>query len=286
MDNIFLIVYFVLAIVWIVLLIKGSKKYSELIEPLEHKKYLLKAIYPIGFEIIDLVHYPCNSNLDIKRRRQCTVIYGEKYGEYYFRVNLAEKISYFFTFTMISFLLGPLFENNIFILFGIVAAGVMVYYSDTKITDIMDARSDEINGEFCNMVSKMALLINAGMITKEAWTSIADSSEGVLAEEMKRSVIDMENGVSEIDAYISFGERCDSQMVMKFISMLVQNLSKGNRELVAFLQREAELNWEERKHYVKRKGEAASNKLMLPLALIFVGILIMILVPIASKIGF
>jgi tight adherence protein C len=37
--------------------------------------------------------------------------------------------------------------------------------------------------------------------------------------------------------------------------------------------------WEEKKHLVKRKGEAANSKLLLPVGMIFVGILLMIIVP-------
>ena len=67
--------------------------------------------------------------------------------------------------------------------------------------------------------------------------------------------------------------------------MLVQNLEKGNKELVDFLKNESAVCWEEKKHIVKRQGEAAANKLMIPLGMILVGIFVMILVPIVSNIG-
>ena len=67
--------------------------------------------------------------------------------------------------------------------------------------------------------------------------------------------------------------------------MLVQNLTKGNHELVSFLKQTSTESWEERKNIVKRKGEAAATKLMLPIGIMFVGLLIMIVVPIFTKIG-
>ena len=103
--------------------------------------------------------------------------------------------------------------------------------------------------------------------------------------EMKTTVLDMQNGVSEIDAYIAFGNRCGVPFVKKFISMLVQNLSKGNKELVEFLKTESATCWEEKKHLVRRQGEAAANKLMIPLGMILIGIFVMILVPIVSNMG-
>ena len=44
-----------------------------------------------------------------------------------------------------------------------------------------------------------------------------------------------------------------------------------------------EESWEEKKHRAKRKGETAGTKLMIPLMIMFVGILFMIIVPIFSN---
>ena len=279
-------VYAVMAGIWIFLLLKGQSRYLGMVEPLDRKQYMLKEIYPVGFEFLELIRYKYQSHADKKRLEHCKIIFGEKYGEYYFRVSMAERYTYLLTFLMPSPLFGLAFGNPLFCLAGPIVAGVMFYYSETKITDITKKREEKITDEFCNMISKMALLINAGMITKEAWEKIASSSEGILYEEMGRALQDMANGVSEIDAYIGFGDRCDVPIVKKFVSMLVQNLSKGNKELVDFLKNESALSWEEKKHLVKRKGEAATSKLMIPLSLIMIGIFVMILVPICSKIGF
>jgi len=284
-EIILIMLYFLLAVVWIILLNKGSKKYAMMIDPLDSKKHPLKAFYPLGFEILDMIHYQYNTFQDKKRIGQAKIVYGERFGEYYYRVNLAEKVTYAATCVMISPVLGPLVGNNLFSLFGLVAAGFMYYYADTKITDVIKARENDLSRDFADMVSKLALLINAGMITREAWEDIAHTGEGTVYEEMRNAVDEMNNGVSEIDAYLNFGNRCGVQFVKKFTSMLCQNLTKGNKELVDFLKAESALSWEEKKHYVKRKGEAASNKMMIPLGLILVGVFVMILVPVMGNLG-
>ncbi len=284
-NIILIIIYAVLAALWGLLLKSGSKKYEAMIEPLDSKKYFLKELYPVGMEILEKINYSYETAFDKKRRAEAIIVYGEKFGEYYYRINVAEKVTYVSFCVVITPLLGPLFNDPILSLFGLFAAGVAYYYADSKITDIIKEREIEISSDFPDMVSKMALLINAGMITREAWEEISLTGTGVLYEEMKIAVLDMQNGVSEVDAYIAFGNRCGVDYIRKFISMLVQNLSKGNKELVIFLKSESALCWEEKKHLVKRQGEAAANKLMLPLGMILVGIFIMILVPIVSKIG-
>lgn len=277
--------YAVLALFWIALLLSGGKRYGELIRPLDPKKYLLKEFYPIGFRFMELIRYRFDLPGDTKRVAQCKIVFGERFGEYYFRVNKAEKVTYVITCIVIAPLLGPLLGGPVFCLFGLFAAGIAYYYADSKITDVMKDRAFQIMRDLPDMVSKMALLINAGMITKESWEEISETGEGVLYQEMRNAVIDMKNGVSEIDAYLAFGNRCGEPIVKKFVSMLVQNLSKGNRELVDFLKAETTICWEEKKHLVKRKGEEANNAMMLPLSMIMVGVFVMILVPIVSKMG-
>ena len=43
--------------------------------------------------------------------------------------------------------------------------------------------------------------------------------------------------------------------------------------------------WEVKKNEVKQKGEKANSRLLLPMMLIFIGILIMILVPVFQQMG-
>ena len=285
-NYICLLIYFAMMTLWCILLLIGSKRYKDMLEPLDHRKYMLKSLYGIGFQILEILHYSYGSQFDQKRIAQSKIVYGAKYGEYYYHVNVAEKVTYVFSCLVLTPLLGPLFGNPIIMLFGIFAAAVLWYYADTKITDVIKEREVSITKDFCDVVSKMALLINAGMITREAWQEIASTGGSVLYKEMSNAATDMRNGMSEIDAYIAFGNRCGVPFVKKFISMLVQNLEKGNRELVDFLKRESAVCWEEKKHIVKRQGEAAANKLMLPLGMILIDIFVMILVPIVSKIGF
>lgn len=284
-EYILIGLYFLLAVIWLILLFCGSRKYAMMIDPLSLKKDPLKMLYPVGFMILDMIRYRYDTFQDKKRIGQARIVYGERFGEYYYRVNMAEKATYVATCVMISPILGPLVGNNLFSLFGLVAAGFMYYYVDTKITDIIKVRDNDLSRDFADMVSKLALLINAGMITREAWEEVARTGEGTVYEEMRNALVDMRNGTPEPEAYMNFATRCGTPFVKKFASMLCQNLRKSNKELVSFLKAETALSWETKKHYVKRKGEEASNKMMIPLGMILVGVFVMILVPVLSNMG-
>ncbi len=223
-DFICFLIYAVLAVVWISLLLIGSRKHGEMIAPLEGNKYVLKELYPVGMEILSVIGYSYDTMFDRKRKAQAKIVYGERFGEYYYRINVAEKVTYLSIGVMFAPLLGAALGNPLLSLFGLFAGGIGFYYADSKIADVMKEREAVITRDFPDMVAKMALLINAGMITREAWEDIAYTGEGVLYDEMKTTVVDIRNGASEVDAYISFGNRCGVQFVKKFISMLVQNL--------------------------------------------------------------
>lgn len=103
---------------------------------------------------------------------------------------------------------------------------------------------------------------------------------------MQKTVQEMQNGVSDIDAYRNFADRCGIKEVRRFSSTMIQNLQKGNSEVAFFLREMSDEIWEQKKHLVKRKGEAANSKLLFPMVLIFMGILGMIMVPAFLGMGF
>ena len=129
------------------------------------------------------------------------------------------------------------------------------------------------------MLSKLTLLVNSGMVVREAWKKVADGGERELYKEMQLTVQEMENGIAELEAYRNFADRCAIKQIRRFASTMIQNMQKGNSEISYFLKELSDEMWEEKKHLVKRKGEAANSKLLIPTAMIFIGILIMIMVP-------
>ena len=61
---------------------------------------------------------------------------------------------------------------------------------------------------------------------------------------------------------------------------MVQNIQKGGPDFALQLRDMNNESWEEKRHLAKRKGELAGSKLLIPTLIMFVGILIMIIVPI------
>lgn len=275
-----------LTVIWMVINRKAGKKYADYLAPLKQdKSHPFYELYAFGFELLAIANYKYDSQIDRRRIAQCNIIYGEKFGGYYYSVNMAEKLSISYIVPLLFFVLYGVSGEPAMILAGLVGMVLAWLYIDSVITSVMQNRQDEIELQFADMVSKLTLLVNAGMILREAWAQVAYASDGLIYREMRGAMQKIQNGMPEVDAYVYFGSRCETKRVKKFASMLVQNLTKGNHELVSFLKQTSTESWEERKNIVKRKGEAAATKLMLPIGIMFVGLLIMIVVPIFTKIG-
>lgn len=273
-----------LLIVWMVFYVMGLK-HASLFDSLEEKEFPLKEIYFVGYAIMELFKYQYRSKHDRKLRKEISVLYGEKYADYYLRVIYSQKVTMGFTLLVLAVPLYGLANSMAAALVMIMFAAVAYYYFGTVTEKKILRRSEEMLSDFSNVVSKLALLTNAGMIMREAWEEVAYTGETTIYREMQTAVNEMNNGVSEVDALFNFGTRCIIPEIKKFTSTIVQGIIKGNSELTFMLQEQSKEVWAAKKQNVRRQGEKAASKLLIPILIMFVGILIMILIPIFTNLG-
>ncbi len=284
LDFVMMGMSLVTLVAWLFLYVKG-KKYAELFEPLDEKEYPLKEIYFVGYAVLEMIGYKYKSKSDRKLRRNLEVLYSPKYADYYMRVVHAQKITFAVTLLVFAFALYGLSGEIVGAVVGFAFAGLAFYYFGTAAEQKIQKRSEEILSDFSEVISKLALLTNAGMILREAWEEIAYTRDTTLYKEMQTTVEEMNNGIAEVDAIFNFGTRCIIPEIKKFASTMVQGLVKGNAELTSMLMEQSKEIWALKKQLIRRQGEKASSKLLIPICIIFVGILIMVIVPIFTNLG-
>ncbi|MBR3761299.1 MAG: type II secretion system F family protein [Lachnospiraceae bacterium] len=275
---------FLIIVVWLFFFVKGLK-YSNMFEPLEEDDFRLKDIYFVGYAVMETIKYQYKSKSDRTLRKEVSVFYGDKYAEYYLRVIYAQKVTMAFTLLAFAVPVYGLTDSLSSFLVIVMFAGLAFYYYGTLTTKNIQLRSEEMLSDFSNVVSKLALLTNAGMIMREAWEEVAYTGETTIYKEMQTAVNEMNNGVSEIDALYNFGSRCIIPEIKKFTSTIIQGIIKGNSELTMMLQEQSKEVWAIKRQAVRRQGEKASSMLLLPMVIMFAGILIMVVVPIFANIG-
>lgn len=284
MDIVIMALGIVSLIVWFVFFIKG-KKHNSMFDVLNEKDYPFKEVYGFGYAVLENIKYNYKSKGDRKLRQELDVLYGNKYSEYYLRTIHSQQITIAATLFVLSFAFYGLTSEILALIVGFVFAGLSYYYFGTVTKKKILKRSDELLHDFSEVVSKLALLTNAGMILREAWQEVAFAGTSTIYTEMQTAVNEMNNGVSEIDAIFNFGSRCIIPEIKKFTSTIIQGVTKGNSELTAMLQEQSKEVWQLKKQLVRREGEKAASKLLIPICIMFIGILIMILVPIFTNLG-
>ncbi len=237
----------------------------------------------VGYRALELVRFRISGTVLSRRLQQYRVLYGKENGEFYLWADLTRMIALTWLLLILGIFLTVLAKEAVILLLALVLAMLTVYYYWTGVPEKVKKRDEEISAEYPELLSKLALLVNASMIVPEAWSKIAQNGQGPLYEEMRRADEDVRNGYSTRDAYMDFAERCMNEDITKFISTLLQNMSKANAEMTLFLQDYAKEAWNGKKQRALQKGQAASSKLMIPIALIFVGILVMIVMPLFAN---
>ncbi|KIR02519.1 hypothetical protein P261_01334 [Lachnospiraceae bacterium TWA4] len=179
-------------------------------------------------------------------------------------------------------------EWIIFII-GIVIAALLVINEDIKLKTKVQDRDKQMMIDYSQIVSKLTILIGAGMSIKGAWIRIVEDYQNAKKdksivnryayEEMTYTSKQMLDGLPESEAYLEFGRRCHLHPYLKLSSLLEQSLRKGTKGVIGALQSETTQAFLERKHLAKRYGEKMSTKLMMPMMLLFAMVLMMIMVP-------
>ncbi len=284
MSVVIMCIATVLVAVFLLLLLAG-RKYANMIAPLDSKAFPLCELYGVGFALLELTHHSYASRSERRRRQNIALLYGERHSEYYLRVNAAERVTLATLLIVAGFaiygLVSDVLITGVFLMFAFAA----YYYVATLPQTTVDKKTSQILNDFADVASKLALLVNAGMIMKEAWEKVAYTGDSELYREMQLVCINVQNGMSEVDAYTEFGSRCTSAEIKKFTSTIIQGLVKGNRELSEMIKQQSREIWDAKRHRVKQQGEKAASKLLIPIMIMFVGILIMIIIPIFTNLG-
>ncbi|MBR5293171.1 MAG: type II secretion system F family protein [Oscillospiraceae bacterium] len=271
---------------WLFLFVIGlGNRDRAIFDQLDENEYPFKELYFLGYAAMCLIRYEYKSQHDRKVRKEIAILYGERYADYYIRVIYAQKVSLSLTLLTLA---APMygFANDIAAsLVVVMFAAVAYYYFGTLTTEKIIKRSELLLSDFSEAVSKLALLTNAGMNLREAWREVSKAGDTELYQEMRITVNQMDNGMREPDAFYEFGIRCVIPEIKKLTSTIAQALVRGPKEVADTLQAQSKEVWATKKQTVRRKGETAASKLLIPMMLMLIGILVMVVIPIFANIG-
>lgn len=170
-------------------------------------------------------------------------------------------------------------EKTVFLL-GVVGAVAIYIFGERDLQKEKEKLAGKMEEEYAAIISKLTIYMGAGMNMKSAFTKVAkEGGENPVYEEMQIACREMESGISEGEAYERLGRRINKKQYIRMTMLLAQNLKKGNAELLGQLKQESYLALEEKSMMVRKAGEEAGTKLLLPMMLMLTMVMVLIMVP-------
>lgn len=179
-----------------------------------------------------------------------------------------------------SFVLGLMTEIILikWLLFLLIVA--LFFWPDLWLENKIKLRRLVIQKEMPFVLSSMAVIVESGMSLLQAIKEVSRIRDGALVEEFNFTLLEIELGVSRVEAFERMINRVQVTELSVFLSALIQSIEKGSYGIAKLLKKQSDEMWMKRKEKARTLAEKASIKLFLPL-LFFVlpAMMIFILTP-------
>lgn len=171
---------------------------------------------------------------------------------------------------------------------GILAAIAAAYVQKEQKEREKEKRKRNLLAGYPEFVSKLSLLLGAGMTISTALRKINQmhqqkkkkrNGRDVVYEELYQMICKMDNGMGELRAYQEFAEQCEIRPYRKLVSLLISGQRVGSQKLLEQLNEEADNVFLERKNTARKFGEEAGTKMLLPMIMMLVIVMGIIVIP-------
>lgn len=286
----------VFLLIFLVFYLKSKGMYDEYVEYLDKEEYGLKDFIPIGLAMNEVEIFgkimPVSLSSALARHnnqvyQKILEIRKPKEAEFYHFIHNGYRMAVGLIAAVGVSVIGAIqsaqgSSDGLMFTGGAVAAFFAVpFLVDGSLKETVEKRRLSIQMEFPEFVNKLTLLVNAGMTVSKAWEKIINENkrEHVLYDEMRYALAEIKAGRPEGIAYEEFARRCHVKEVTKFVSVIVMNLKRGGSEVVPVLREQGRECWEMRKNAAKAIGEQASTKILIPMMIMFLGIVLIVATP-------
>lgn len=275
---------------------KSRGLYDDDMEYVDKEEYGLKDFIPIGLAMSECMGFQSRLPMPLQKQlaRHNNQVYqkvlelrGPKEAEFYHYIHKGYRLAAAILAAAGASLVGMILvmqgsADGSWLTLAAIAASVGVpFLVDTSLDGDIKKRRLAIQMEFPEFVNKLTLLVNAGMTISKAWEKIINENkrEHILYDEMRYALAQIKAGKPEGMAYEEFARRCHVKEVTKFVSVIVMNLRRGGSEVVPVLREQGNECWEMRKNAAKELGEQASTKILIPMMIMFLGIVLIVVTP-------
>lgn len=277
--------------------LKSKGRYEEYMEYVDKEEYGLKDFIPLGLWLGEIQGMEKLIPMQMKTilARHSNDVYqkvlelrGPKNAEFYDYIHNGYRLAAALICSAGASVIGLVMSAQGDVTNGLLFSGLAVaaffgipFLVDSSLNEQTEKRRRAIQMEFPEFINKLTLLVNAGMTISKAWEKIINENkkEHLLYDEMRYALMEIKAGKPEGVAYEAFARRCRVKEVTKFVSVIVMNLKRGGAEVVPVLREQGNECWEMRKNAARQMGEEASTKILIPMMIMFLGIVLVVSTP-------
>ena len=243
------------------------------------KEILIPFLY-ISNKYIDILSKLLSTKLVIAIKN----LYGEENLKENLIILISKKLFSSFILINIVLILFSYINQEVVLIGGIFFVIIYSFLLDTKIMNDYKMQNKKFKNDLPNFITRLSLLINLGISLRTAIGFIAQNSDGEVVDKFNKVKKLIDNGMSEEEAYNTILVKTNDILIRKFISNLMQNIKTGGDDLEEKLELIKKETNDYRKSQMIFKAQEANRKLLIPNLFIFLGIMLMVMVPVLLSI--
>ncbi|WP_270810901.1 type II secretion system F family protein [Hungatella effluvii] len=277
--------------------LKSKGRYDEYMEYVDKEEYGLKDFIPLGLWLREIRVLEGKTPMMMRTflarygngvYQKVLELHGPKNVEFYCYIHNGYRLATALICSAGASIIGVIMSaqgdvSNGLLFSGLAAAAFsgVPFLVDSGLNEQIEKRRRSIQMEFPEFINKLTLLVNAGMTISKAWEKIINENkkDHILYDEMRYALMEIKAGKPEGVAYEEFARRCRVKEVTKFVSVIVMNLKRGGSEVVPVLREQGNECWEMRKNAARQMGEEAGTKILIPMMIMFLGIVLVVSTP-------
>ena len=147
-------------------------------------------------------------------------------------------------------------------------------------------RDDVLKKQFPDFVSRLSLLIAAGMTIRAALSEeikeLKSENRELLEEEIKYSINQINTGAGEAAVYEELGLRLGLPEYRRLFSNLSHGVSVSDQQLLKLMDDEIKQAVVEQRHHIRERGDKASTALLIPMVILLAVTMLIVIYPAVS----
>lgn len=144
-------------------------------------------------------------------------------------------------------------------------------------------REREIERALGDVLTRLILALHAGALPVSAWQAVAEEGDSPLHHEMRRVMERVDSGEALRLAASRLSHRFHVEGLSDMVQLFTQSLELGGVELAEGLERIRTRLYAERTRRYVIEAERASQRMMFPSLVLFVGILLLVMTPVIGR---